>query len=183
MKSPVVIVAITLTAAILVAASLLIFTGMRKSSGTSTLSAPACSSASGTCIWSKIIRKLCAAAKRALSVPREFALQQSNDQSVLRPFLFQEERDRPMRFGWRAISGPVLTAAIALLAILLDRYVPVPSPAPLFVCIVALAGALSGFASAHDQRGPRGDRRGAVLSRPSCPPYAAADWCGSACSL
>lgn len=53
-----------------------------------------------------------------------------------------------MRFGWRAISGPALTAAIALLAILLDHYLPVPSPAPLFVCIVALAGALSGFASA-----------------------------------
>ncbi|SEN58504.1 hypothetical protein [Bradyrhizobium sp. OK095] len=40
MKSPVVIVAITLTAAILVAASLLIFTGVRKSPGTSTLNAP-----------------------------------------------------------------------------------------------------------------------------------------------
>ncbi|MDN3275177.1 PAS-domain containing protein [Frankia sp. RB7] len=53
-----------------------------------------------------------------------------------------------MRFGWRAISGPVLTAAIALLAILLDRAVPLPSPAPLFVCVVAFAGALSGFASA-----------------------------------
>jgi PAS domain-containing protein len=58
-----------------------------------------------------------------------------------------------MRFGWRAISGPVLTAAIALLAILLDRHVPVPSPAPLFVCIVALAGALSGFASAITSAG------------------------------
>jgi len=53
-----------------------------------------------------------------------------------------------MRFGWRAISGPVLTAATTLLAILLDHYAPVPSPSPLFVCIVALAGALSGFASA-----------------------------------
>ncbi|WP_143198296.1 hypothetical protein [Bradyrhizobium sp. AS23.2] len=41
MKSHVIVVAITLTAAILVAASLLIFTGMRKSSGTSTLNAPA----------------------------------------------------------------------------------------------------------------------------------------------
>jgi hypothetical protein len=40
MKSPVVVVAITLTAAILVAASLLIFTGVRKSSGTSTLNGP-----------------------------------------------------------------------------------------------------------------------------------------------
>ncbi|WP_027551848.1 PAS-domain containing protein [Bradyrhizobium sp. Cp5.3] len=53
-----------------------------------------------------------------------------------------------MRFGWRAISGPVLTAAVALLAILLDRSVAGPSPAPLFVCIVALAGSLSGFGSA-----------------------------------
>ncbi|OAF16292.1 PAS-domain containing protein [Bradyrhizobium neotropicale] len=53
-----------------------------------------------------------------------------------------------MRFGCRAISGPVLTAAVALLAILLDRSVAVPSPAPLFVCIVALAGSLSGFGSA-----------------------------------
>ena len=52
-----------------------------------------------------------------------------------------------MRFGWRAVSGPALTAATALLAILLDRLVPVPSPAPLFVCIVAFAGSLSGFAS------------------------------------
>jgi PAS domain-containing protein len=53
-----------------------------------------------------------------------------------------------MRFGWRDVSGPVLTAASALLAILLDRFLPVPSPAPLFVCIVAIAGSLSGFASA-----------------------------------
>lgn len=41
MKSPVVIVAITLAAAILVAASLLIFVGTRKGPGTSTLNAPA----------------------------------------------------------------------------------------------------------------------------------------------
>ncbi|MEK9279793.1 MULTISPECIES: PAS-domain containing protein [unclassified Bradyrhizobium] len=53
-----------------------------------------------------------------------------------------------MRFGWRAISGPALTAAVALLATLLDQSLTVPSPAPLFVCIVAVAGSLSGFASA-----------------------------------
>lgn len=53
-----------------------------------------------------------------------------------------------MRFGWRAISGPLLTAAIALLAIVLDRHAPAHSLAPLFVGIVALAGSLSGFASA-----------------------------------
>ncbi|MCK1650447.1 PAS-domain containing protein [Bradyrhizobium sp. 149] len=53
-----------------------------------------------------------------------------------------------MRFGWRAISGPALTAATLLLTMVLDRFVPTPSPAPLLVCIVALAGALSGLASA-----------------------------------
>jgi PAS domain-containing protein len=58
-----------------------------------------------------------------------------------------------MRFGWRAVSGPALTAATALLAILLDRgvlvplLVRVPSPAPLFVCIVAFAGSLGGVSS------------------------------------
>jgi hypothetical protein len=40
MKSPVLVVAITLTAAILVAASLLIFVGTRRGPGTSTLNAP-----------------------------------------------------------------------------------------------------------------------------------------------
>ncbi len=40
MKSPVIVVAITLTAAILVAASLLIFTGTRKNTGRSTLNLP-----------------------------------------------------------------------------------------------------------------------------------------------
>lgn len=53
-----------------------------------------------------------------------------------------------MRFGWRAISGPMLTAATLLLAMLFDRFIPAPSPAPLFVGIVAFAGALSGLASA-----------------------------------
>jgi PAS domain-containing protein len=53
-----------------------------------------------------------------------------------------------MQFDWRAISGPALTAATALIAILLDRtLVAVPNPAPLFVCIVAFAASLSGLAS------------------------------------
>lgn len=53
-----------------------------------------------------------------------------------------------MRFSWRAISGPVLTTATALLAFLLDRHiVGLPNPAPLFVCIVALAASTSGIAS------------------------------------
>jgi PAS domain-containing protein len=53
-----------------------------------------------------------------------------------------------MRFDWRAISGPALTAATALIAILVDRHlVAAPNPAPLFVCIVAFAGSLSGLAS------------------------------------
>ena len=53
-----------------------------------------------------------------------------------------------MQFNWRAISGPVLTAAMALIAISVDRTVmAVPNPAPLFVCIVAFAGSLSGLTS------------------------------------
>ena len=53
-----------------------------------------------------------------------------------------------MQFNWRAISGPVLTTATALLAFLLDRHIAgVPNPAPLFVCIVALAASSSGIAS------------------------------------
>ena len=54
-----------------------------------------------------------------------------------------------MQFDWRAFSGPALTAATASIAILVDRsLVAVPNPAPLFVCIVAFAGSLSGLASA-----------------------------------
>ena len=53
-----------------------------------------------------------------------------------------------MHFDWRAISGPALTTAAALIAIIVDRnLVAVPDPAPLFVCIVAFAGSLSGLAS------------------------------------
>jgi PAS domain-containing protein len=53
-----------------------------------------------------------------------------------------------MRFDWRAISGPALTTATALIAILVDRtFMAVPNPAPLFVCIVAFAGSLSGLGS------------------------------------
>jgi PAS domain-containing protein len=53
-----------------------------------------------------------------------------------------------MRFDWRAICGPALTTATALIAISADRhFVVVPNPAPLFVCIVAFAGSLSGLTS------------------------------------
>jgi PAS domain-containing protein len=53
-----------------------------------------------------------------------------------------------MQFDWRAISGPALTTATALIAILVDHaFIAVPNPAPLFVCIVAFAGSLSGLAS------------------------------------
>src|ERR1700683_2667787 len=53
-----------------------------------------------------------------------------------------------MQFDWRAIPGPALTTATALIAILVDRtLIAVPNPAPLFVCIVAFAGSLSGLAS------------------------------------
>ena len=53
-----------------------------------------------------------------------------------------------MQLNWRAISGPALTTATALLAFLVDRHVvPIPNPAPLFVCIVALAASVSGIVS------------------------------------
>jgi PAS domain-containing protein len=53
-----------------------------------------------------------------------------------------------MRIDWRAILGPGLTTAVAVIAFVVDRnVVTVPNPAPLFVCIVALASSTSGFAS------------------------------------
>ncbi|HMM89985.1 PAS-domain containing protein [Bradyrhizobium sp.] len=53
-----------------------------------------------------------------------------------------------MQLNWQAISGPALTTATALAAFLLDRLViPVPNPAPLFVCIVALVASVGGIAS------------------------------------
>jgi len=53
-----------------------------------------------------------------------------------------------MQFDWRAISGPALATATALSALVVDRAVTaVPNPAPLFVCIVAFAGSLSGLNS------------------------------------
>jgi PAS domain-containing protein len=53
-----------------------------------------------------------------------------------------------MQFDWRAISGPALTIATALVALIVDRtLVVVPNPAPVLVCIVALASSLSGIAS------------------------------------
>ena len=52
-----------------------------------------------------------------------------------------------MTFDWRAIFGPALTAVTALVALAADHLLAVPNPAPLFVCIVALAGSLSGIRS------------------------------------
>src|SRR5579864_9612813 len=53
-----------------------------------------------------------------------------------------------MRYDWRAICGPGMTAATALIAILLERrFSSIPNPAALFVCIVAFAGSLSGLTS------------------------------------
>lgn len=53
-----------------------------------------------------------------------------------------------MQLDWRAILGPALTTAVALIAFFVDRhFVTVPNPAPLFVCIVALASSIRGIAS------------------------------------
>src|SRR4029434_7047952 len=53
-----------------------------------------------------------------------------------------------MQLDWRTILGPALTILVALVAFFVDRhFVTVPNPAPLFVCIVALASSISGTAS------------------------------------
>ena len=53
-----------------------------------------------------------------------------------------------MQLDWRAIVGPALAAATALTVLAIDHLpFAVPNPAPLFVCIVALAGSLSGLRS------------------------------------
>lgn len=53
-----------------------------------------------------------------------------------------------MQLDWRAICGPAVATATALIAIAADRTLAtVPNPAPLFVCIVAFAASLSGLAS------------------------------------
>jgi PAS domain-containing protein len=55
-----------------------------------------------------------------------------------------------MQFDWRAISGPAMTTAAALIAILVDRHFAVPNPAPLLVCIVAFTSCLSGLGAGMD---------------------------------
>ncbi|WP_027581110.1 PAS-domain containing protein [Bradyrhizobium sp. Ai1a-2] len=53
-----------------------------------------------------------------------------------------------MQSNWRTILGPALTMATALSAFAVDRhFAAVPNPAPLFVCIVALASSIGGTAS------------------------------------
>src|SRR3954467_1810840 len=53
-----------------------------------------------------------------------------------------------MRIDWRAICGPALATAAALVAAAADRtLLDVPGLAPLFVCIAAVAASLSGLAS------------------------------------
>lgn len=53
-----------------------------------------------------------------------------------------------MRTDWRAVIGPVLTAATSLAAIVANQiFGNIPNPAPLQVCIVAMAAALAGVGS------------------------------------
>src|SRR3974390_2167781 len=53
-----------------------------------------------------------------------------------------------MQFDWRSTFGPALTALAALSALAVDRSLfAIPDPAPLFICIVALDGSLSGLRS------------------------------------
>jgi PAS domain-containing protein len=52
-----------------------------------------------------------------------------------------------MQFDWRAISGPAITIATALIAVVIEgNFLVVSHLAPLFVCIAALSAALSGVA-------------------------------------
>jgi PAS domain-containing protein len=66
---------------------------------------------------------------------------------MLAPYSRQAARTG-MQLNWRTISGPTLTTATAVLAFLVDRqFFPIPNPAPLFVCIVALVASVSGIVS------------------------------------
>jgi PAS domain-containing protein len=52
-----------------------------------------------------------------------------------------------MQLNWRTILGPALAMATALAAFAIDRhFAALPNPAPLFVCIVALASSVGGAA-------------------------------------
>jgi PAS domain-containing protein len=82
-----------------------------------------------------------------------------------------------MRFDWRAISGPALTATTALIAIFVDRhFIAIPNPAPLLVCIVAFAGSFSGLASGMTSAAIAAAASALFfLNRHAVPDYAAAD--------
>jgi PAS domain-containing protein len=82
-----------------------------------------------------------------------------------------------MRFYWRAISGPALTATTALIAIFVDRhFIAIPNPAPLLVCIVAFAGSFSGLASGMTSAAIAAAASALFfLNRHAVPDYAAAD--------
>ena len=72
----------------------------------------------------------------------------ASDSGKLAALICRRTTRTSMQFDWRAISGPALTTATALIAFFVDRhFVAVPNPAPLFVCIVALASSVSGIAS------------------------------------
>jgi PAS domain-containing protein len=82
-----------------------------------------------------------------------------------------------MRFYWRAISGPALTATTALIAIFVDRhFIAIPNPAPLLVCIVAFAGSFSGLASGMTSAAIAAAASALFfLNRHAVPDYGAAD--------
>jgi PAS domain-containing protein len=83
----------------------------------------------------------------AFTVPAEKPVE-SETIRIFPASYFRLAREHTMQIDWRAICGPALTTATALIAITADRtLVTVPNPAPLFVCIVAFAASLSGLAS------------------------------------
>ena len=100
-------------------------------------------------------------------------------QSVKLRSLFSCEQARTgMRFDWRAISGPALTAATALTAVLsifISSW-PFSNPAALFVCIVAFAGSSQRPCLGPGQRRRGGRRARAVFPQPPRRPgYEATD--------
>lgn len=80
-----------------------------------------------------------------------------------------------MQFDWRAITGPALVATTALIALAVDQLLlAVADPAPLFVCIVALAGSLSGLRSSLISAGLALAFMVLILTVRGTPVYAAA---------
>ena len=80
-----------------------------------------------------------------------------------------------MQFDWRAIFGPALIVTTAALVVAAShRLLVVADPAPLFVCIVALAGSLSGLRSSLSSAGLAVVSCALILALRGAPPSSSA---------